>query len=344
MLAPLSHQGTFGMVANTAATTDAWRQLQFFFDRKLHVRLESIIVLAALGLAMALLSPFFLSVSNFLNILLATTTIGVLAIAATLILSSNGLDLSLGSVLGFAGVVGAYFCVELEWPWFMAIVGALGAGALAGYINGVLITRLRIPAFIVTLGMLGIARGVGLIIAPNGGAIYGLPAPVVFLGQGRPLGIPMPVIILAIVAIVAHYVLSYSRFGHHTLAMGDNEAAARATGIPVESLRRKLYTISGLLSGMAGLIFMARVNAGDPTAGYTYELTAITAAIIGGTSLFGGKGSILGAMVGALIMGVLQNGLNLLAVQSYYQQIAIGAVLILAVYIDQMQSEKERKA
>ena len=126
--------------------------------------------------------------------------------------------------------------------------------------------------------------------------------------------------------------------------MGDNEAAARATGIPVEALRRKLYTISGFMAGLAGLIFMARVNAGDPTAGYSYELTAITAAIIGGTSLFGGKGSIFGAMVGALIMGVLQNGLNLLAVQSYYQQIAIGSVLILAVYIDQLQSERERKS
>jgi ribose transport system permease protein len=322
----------------------AWRQLQFFFDRRIHVRLESIIVLAILCAILTVLSPFFLSVSNFLNILLATTTIGVLAIGATLILSSGGLDLSVGSVLGLSGTAGAYLCVELELPWFAAIFGALGAGGLAGYINGLLITRTRIPAFIVTLGMLGIARGLALIVAPNGGAIYGLPEPVVYLGQGRPLGIPSPVIILVLVAVVAHYLLSYSRFGRHTLAIGDNESAARATGIPVERLRRRLYTLSGLLAGLAGLIFMARVNAGDPTAGYTYELTAITAAIIGGTSLFGGKGSILGTLVGALIMGVLQNGLNLLAVQSYFQQIAIGAVLILAVYIDQLQSEKERKS
>jgi ribose transport system permease protein/inositol transport system permease protein len=331
------------VVADSAMQGDTWRRLQFFFDKKLHVRLESLIVLAILCIAMSVLSPFFLSVSNFLNILLATSTIGVLAIGATIILSSGGLDLSLGSVLGLAGVVGAYFGVILELPWFMAIIGALGAGALAGLFNGFLITRFRIPAFIVTLGMLGIARGLALIIAPNGGAIYGLPALVVYLGQGRPLGIPMPVIILVIVAFIAHYLLSYSRFGRHALALGDNEAAARATGIPVERLRLKLYVISGFMAGMGGLIFMARVNAGDPTAGYTYELTAITAAIIGGTSLFGGKGSILGAMVGALIMGVLQNGLNLLAVPSFYQQIAIGAVLILAVYIDQLQTEKERK-
>ena len=208
----------------------SWRQLQFFFDGKLHVRLESIIVLLVLGTAMTILSPYFLSVSNFLNILLATSTIGVLAIGTTLILSSGGLDLSIGSILGVSGVVGAYFCVELEWPWPFAIIGALGAGAFAGYVNGQFITRLRIPAFIVTLGMLGIARGIGLIIAPNGGAIYGLPARVVYLGQGRPLGIPSPVIILILVAVLSHYLLAYTRFGRHTLAIGDNESAARATG------------------------------------------------------------------------------------------------------------------
>jgi ribose transport system permease protein len=332
------------MSTDTSAKAPLWARLQFFFDTKLHMRLESLIVLAALCLALTVLSPFFLSVSNFLNILLATSTIGVLAIAATLILSSAGLDLSIGSVMALSGVAGAYFCVVLELPWFMAIVGSLGMGSLAGYINGQLITRSRIPAFIVTLGMLGIARGLSFIIAPNGGAIYGLPASVVYLGQGRPFGIPAPVIILVLTAIIAHYALAYTRFGRHTLAMGDNENAARATGIPVEHLRRKLYTVSGLLAGLAGLIFMARVNSGDPVAGINYELAAITAAIIGGTSLFGGKGSILGSIIGALIMGVLQNGLNLLGVQSYYQQVAIGAVLIFAVWIDQLQSAKEKKA
>jgi ribose transport system permease protein len=323
---------------------NAWRQLQNFFDNRLHMRLESLIVLAGLCIVLALASPFFLSLSNFLNILLATSTIGVLAIAATLILCSSGLDLSIGSVMALAGVVGAYCCVVIGLPWPFAIIGALATGALAGFINGFLITQTRIPAFIVTLGMLGIARGLSFIIAPNGGAIYGLPSTVVYLGQGRPFGIPTPVILLLITAAIAHYALAYSKFGRHTLAMGDNENAARATGIAVEPLRRTLYTISGLLAGIAGLIFMARVNAGDPVAGINYELAAITAAIIGGTSLFGGKGSILGSLIGALIMGVLQNGLNLLGVQSYYQQVAIGAVLIFAVWIDQLQSAREKKA
>jgi ribose transport system permease protein len=332
------------MSISEADRTVWWRRLQFVFDNKLHVRLESLVVLLVLGIAMSVLSPYFLSVSNFLNILLATSTIGILAIGATLILSSNGLDLSLGSVLGFSGVAGAFLVVVAGLPWPFAILGALGAGAFAGAINGFLVTRTRIPAFIVTLGMLGIARGFALIIAPNGGAIYGLPPEVVYLGQGRPLGIPTPVFILIGTAFAAHYLLAYSRFGRHTLALGDNEAAARATGIPVEHLRWMLYALSGLMAGLAGLVFMARVNAGDPTAGLNYELTAITAAIIGGTSLFGGKGSILGTMVGALIMGVLQNGLNLLAVPSFWQQVAIGVVLILAVYIDQLQTSREKKS
>ena len=293
------------MASAQDTTTERWRRLQFFFDSKLHIRIESLVVLIVLCVAMAILSPFFFSVSNFLNIFLATSTIGVLAIAATVILSSNGLDLSLGSVMGLSGIAGAYLVVILGLPWPFAIIGALAAGSLAGAVNGFLIAKTRMPAFIVTLGMLGIARGSALIFAPNGGAIYGLPAPVVYLGQGRPLGIPTPVLILIGTAIIIHYMLAYTPFGRHTLAMGDSEAAARATGIPVEKQRWKLYTLSGFLAGLAGLIFMARVNAGDPTAGINYELTAITAAIIGGTSLFGGKGSILGTMVGALIMGVL---------------------------------------
>ncbi|MYK33173.1 MAG: ABC transporter permease, partial [Boseongicola sp. SB0670_bin_30] len=189
----------------------------------------------------------------------------------------------------------------------------------------------------VTLGMLGIARGLALIIS-DGRGIYGLPPEILFLGQARPWGIPTPVFILVAVALVAHYILAHTPFGHHTLALGDNENSARATGINVRRQRMMLYTISGLMAGIAGLIFTARVNTGDPTAGLSYELLAITAAIIGGTNLFGGRGSILGTMIGALIMGVLQNGLNLMAVQAYYQQMAIGAVLIAAVWLDQIRT------
>jgi ribose/xylose/arabinose/galactoside ABC-type transport system permease subunit len=319
----------------SARRASLWRDLAL----RTPVRLESLGVLALLVAAMALLSPFFFSVSNILNILLATAVIGVLAIAATFVICSAGLDLSLGSVVGFAGVVGALSVDSLGLPWPVAVPACVLAGMACGLINGVLVTRGRIPAFIVTLGMLGLARGAALVLT-NGKPVYGLPEGLLFLGQGRPLGVPMPVLIFIGVALIAHYVLAATRFGRYTLVIGDNEAAARATGVDVEAQRLKLYTLSGGLAGLAGLIFMARVNAGDPTAGLNYELTAITAAIIGGTNLFGGRGSVLGTFVGALIMGVLQNGLNLLAVQSYYQQMAIGAVLILAVWLDRVNSQR----
>ena len=305
-------------------------------------RVESLAVLILLAVAMSLLSPYFLSVSNFFNILVATSVIGVLAVGATFVISSAGLDLSLGSVMGFAGIVGALTMDSLGLPWPLGVLGCLAAGLLAGFINGWLVTRGRIPAFIVTLGMLGLARGAALVLS-DGKPVYGLPEWFVYLGQGRPFGVPMPAIIFLVTALVAHYILAYTRFGKYTLVVGDNETAARAMGVRVESQRLKLYMFSGLMAGIAGLIFAARVNAGDPTAGLNYELTAITAAIIGGTNLFGGRGSILGTLIGALIMGVLQNGLNLLAVQAYYQQMAIGAVLIFAVWLDQLNRARMEK-
>ncbi len=330
-------------VQNTnVAALSLWRRTQRTTEERLHLRLESLIVLMGLCATMSLLSPFFLSINNFLNILLATSTIGVLAIAATFVIGSGGLDLSLGSVMGLSGVVGAYMAVNLGMPAVFGVLGCLLAGAAAGFVNGQIVTRAFVPAFIVTLGMLGVARGLGLVIS-DGRVIYGLPGAIVYLGQGRPFGIPMPVVVLLGTALVTHYVLAFTRFGRHTLAIGDNENAVRTSGINVNRHRVILYTLSGGLAGLAGMLFMARINSGDPTAGIGYELTAITAAIIGGTNLFGGRGSILGTMVGALIMGVLQNGLNLLAVQSYYQQMAIGAVLVLAVFIDQYQLRKENR-
>jgi ribose transport system permease protein/inositol transport system permease protein len=170
-----------------------------------------------------------------------------------------------------------------------------------------------------------------------------MPDPIVFLGQGRPFGVPMPVFIFIAVAIVAHFVLAYTRFGKYAQVIGDNEGAARAMGIQVDRHRIALYVVSGLLAGLAGLLFLARVNSGDPTAGLNYELTAITAAILGGTNLFGGRASVLGTLIGALVMGVLQNGLNLLAVSSFYQQMAIGAVLVLAVWLDQVNRARGQR-
>jgi len=300
-----------------------------------NIRLESLYVLGLLIVSMSFLSPYFLSISNFLNILMATSVIGILAIGSTFVISSAGLDLSVGSVMGLAGVAGAVVMNQLNLNWVFGILSCIIAGGVAGFFNGQLVTKAKIPAFIVTLGMLGVARGAALLLC-DGKPIYGLSDEFLFLGQGRPFGIPFPVIIFLGVAIVTNYILSSTKFGKHTLVIGDNQNAAVAMGINVNKHKVLLYALSGGLAGIAGMIFTSRVNAGDPTAGFNYELTAITAAIIGGTNLFGGKGSIIGTFIGALIMGVLQNGLNLLAVQSYYQRMAIGAVLILAVWFDQI--------
>ena len=323
-------------MAATAANAASFRAR---FAGGAALRLESLVVLAVLAAVMAFLSPAFLTVSNVLNILLSTSVFGVLAIGMTFVISSAGIDLSVGSILALAGVVGATLSSTYELPWFVGVIGCLAAGALTGAVNGFLITRGAIPPFIVTLGMLGVARGVALVLS-DGVSIYGLPPEMTWLGQGRPFGVPVPVIVLLLTALVAHVVLAHTRFGTYAQVIGDNEGAARAMGVKVERMKVLLYTLSGLLSGLAGLLFAARVNSGEPTAGLSYELTAITATILGGTNLFGGRGSVAGTLVGALIMGVLQNGLNLLAVRPFYQQIAIGAVLILAVWLDRINSRE----
>ena len=299
------------------------------------IRLESLAVLAVLVVGLSILSPYFLSVSNFLNILLATATIGVLGFGATFVIAAGGIDLSLGSVMALSGVVGALSMNALNFPWPVGVALCLVTGCFCGSVNGFLNTRAGIPAFIATLGMLGVARGLALVLT-SGVPVYGLPASVVFIGQGRPFGIPAPVVIFLIVAGIAHFTLAYTRFGKYALVIGDNEGAARAMGIRVDRHRVLLYMLSGGMAGLAGLLFVARVNSGDPTAGFSYELTAITAAILGGSNLFGGRASIAGTLIGALVMGVLQNGLNLLAVSSFYQQMAIGVVLVAAVWLDQM--------
>lgn len=304
------------------------------------LRIESLIVLAALVLVMSLGSPYFFTVVNLFNIILATSTIGILALGATFVIGSAGIDLSVGSIMAFAGVIGAIVAAKFGVPWWFAIPACLLAGGFAGVINGLIISYGSIPAFVVTLGMMGVARGVALLIT-DGQAVYGLPESLLWLGQGRPLGIPVPAIVFVITAVLLHFVLAFTRFGRHTLVIGDNERGAKAMGIPVRSQRIKIYVLSGVMAGLAGLLITARVNAGDPTSGMNFELAAITAAIIGGTNLFGGRATILGTVIGALIMGVLQNGLNLLEIQSFWQQISIGMVLVAAVWLDQLAKKNK---
>ena len=326
-----------------AAKQGWWAQAQRGSVERLHIRLESFVVLLVLCAAMAVLSPFFLSVSNFLNILLATSTIGVLAIAATFVIGSGGLDLSLGSVMGLAGVVGAFVAVNLEAPSLVGLAACIVAGAIAGYINGVLITRAFVPAFIVTLGMLGLARGFALVIC--GGRVDLRSAAADGLCRAGPAVRRSDAGLHA--GVDRHHralrARLYALRPPHAGARRQRERGARRrhphrTAPPARSTRCR----ARWPGSPAWYSWRASIPAIRPPAS-TIELTAITAAIIGGTNLFGGRGSILGTMIGALIMGVLQNGLNLLAVQSYYQQMAIGAVLILAVFIDQYQIRKESR-
>jgi ribose transport system permease protein len=300
-------------------------------------RLESLAVLVLLGAVTSVLTPYFLSLGNILNIFLATSVIGIIALGSTFVISMAAIDLSVGSLLAVSAVFGALMIKPLGLPWPSAVIVSVVTGGLFGLVNGLLVTRARIPSFIVTLGMLGIARGLAYILT-NGRAIYDLPDPLVFLGQGRILGIPMPVIIFLALAVVAHMVLLHTRFGCHTLFIGDNITAARVAGLRIGRHQVQVFALSGGLAGLAGLVQMGRINAADPSAGLLIELTAITAAIIGGTNLFGGRGTIIGTLIGALIMGVIQNGLNLMAVQSFYQQVVIGAVLIGAVWLDRLRA------
>jgi ribose/xylose/arabinose/galactoside ABC-type transport system permease subunit len=284
------------------------------------------------------LSPYFLTGRNLINILLATSVIGIIALGMTFVICMAAIDLSVGSVLALSAVVGGTMVGPLDFAWPIAIAAAIATGAMVGLVNGLLVTLGDIPSFIVTLGTLGIARGLAYILTKER-AIYGMPDQIVFLGQGRVLGIPAPVIIFLGLAAVAHVVMRHTRFGRYTLVIGDNLSAAHVTGLNVRSHQIKVFVLSGVLASVAGVVQVGRLNAADPSSGLFYELTAITAAIIGGCDLFGGRGTIIGTLIGALIMGVIQNCLNLMGIEAFYQQVAIGAVLILAVWLDRLRTK-----
>ena len=298
--------------------------------------LPSLWFLLILVVSFSALSPHFLSVSNFSNILSAVAVIGLMALGGAFVISSGGIDLSTASVMALSGTGAAILARHADLPPLAAVAVATVTGASCGLLTGWLVTLTRAPSFIITLGMLSVARAAAFIIS-RGLPVYGLPEGITALGQGKWLGAPGPALIFAAGAGIAFTLLRFTRFGAQTLALGDNEFAARAMGLPIPGLRRRVYTLAGAYSGIAGFVFTARTNAGDPAAGQGYELIAITAIILGGTSLFGGRGSIAGTVLGALCLGVLQNGLNLLAVSTYYQILFVGAVLIAAARLGRLE-------
>jgi ribose/xylose/arabinose/galactoside ABC-type transport system permease subunit len=290
--------------------------------------------LVGLATLLSLLTPYFLSVSNLLNVMEQTTINAVIALGMTFVILSGGIDLSVGSLLALSGVVLAS-ALRAGWHPAAAVAAGVAVGGACGVINGALITRGRLPAFIATLGMMSIARGAALVFT-SGRPISGFEASFRQLSTGRLLGIPAPVVITIVVYLAGYLLLTRTRFGRYVYAIGGNEEATRLSGISAGFHKTMVYVLSGAASGAAAALLTARLNSAQPIAGINYELDAIAATVIGGTSLSGGVGTLHGTLIGALIMGVLRNGLNLLGTSSFFQQIVIGVVIITAVLVDSM--------
>jgi ribose transport system permease protein len=287
-----------------------------------------------LGLVLVLwaLTPHFLTVSNLLNVADQAAIIAIVAVGMTFVIITGGIDLSVGSVLAFAGVVMAS-ALHAGVAVPVALAVALGTGLCCGLVNGALITLGRLPPFIATLGMMSVARGTALMFT-EGRPVSGFSGGFRSLATGELLGVPVSVVIMVGVYALAHVVLTRTKLGRYTYAIGGNEEAALLSGVNVRVYKAAVYGISGMLSGLAAVLLTARLNSAQPIAGMMYELDAIAATVIGGTSLLGGEGTVLGTFIGALIMAVLRNGLNLLGVPSFVQQVVIGSVIIAAVLID----------
>jgi ribose transport system permease protein len=303
---------------------------QFASDNK------SLIGLLVLMFLVSLVSPNFLSIDNLLNILRQTSINGIIAMGMTFVILTAGIDLSVGSVLAFSGAVCAsMIAADVSLP--LALVGTLAVGAALGAANGAVISFFGVQPFIATLVGMTMVRGATLVFC-NGRPIstgdFDVAESFYNLGGGYVFGIPNPVIIAFIVFVVCWYVLNHTRTGRYVYALGGNEQVARLSGVNVNRIKMAVYIISGVLAALAGIILTARLESAQPTAGLAYELDAIAAVVLGGTSLMGGRGRIFGTIVGALIIGVLNNALNLMDVSSYFQMIAKGAVILLAVVID----------
>ena len=300
--------------------------------RDLLRRFGIFIAFLLLVVVLSFLSDSFLTVGNLLNIARQVSINAIIAAGMTLVILTAGIDLSVGSVLAFSGAIIAGL-LSAGQPLLVGIAAGLLLGAVLGLVNGLIVTRGGVQPFIATLGMLTIARGATLVYT-DGRPITGLPDAFVWLGAGDVGRIPVPVIIMALVFVAAYVVLTQTVLGRYIYAIGGNEEAARLSGVNVTLYKTLAYVLSGVLAATSGIILTARLNSAQPTAGGGYELDAIAAVVLGGTTLAGGEGSITGTLLGAFIIGVLNNGLNLLNVSSFYQQVVKGVVILLAVLLD----------
>ncbi|WP_291973587.1 ribose ABC transporter permease [Candidatus Symbiopectobacterium sp.] len=322
-------------MSSESITAKRWFSKEWLLEQK------SLIALLILIAVVSSMSPNFFTVNNLFNILQQTSVNAIMAVGMTLVILTSGIDLSVGSLLALTGAVAASI-VGLEVNALLAVFGALAFGAAIGAGTGVIVAKGKVQAFIATLVMMLLLRGVTMVYT-NGSPINTGFSDVAdifgWFGIGRPLGIPTPIWLMVIVFIAAWYMLHHTRLGRYIYALGGNEAATRLSGISVDNVKIIVYALCGLLSALAGIIEVARLSSAQPTAGTGYELDAIAAVVLGGTSLAGGKGRIVGTLIGALILGFLNNGLNLLGVSSYYQMIVKAAVILLAVLVDNKSSK-----
>jgi ribose/xylose/arabinose/galactoside ABC-type transport system permease subunit len=309
-------------------------------------RFAPLIFLLAMMIVFAVLEPRFLDPTNLFNVMRQISITGLIALGMTFVILTAGIDLSVGSILALSGIIAASIAkgttgntLSLDpdqatgYGWFAAMLTSVAIGTLCGLIQGLGITRLKVPPFVVTLGGLSIFRGLTLWYS-GGGPISGFDADLRWWGQGLVGPVPVPVILFLGAAVICHIVLRHTRYGRQVYAVGGNPEAARLSGLPVDRIILSVYVIVGFFSGLAGFVLDARLNSAEAVAGLGYELTVIASVVIGGTSLFGGAGSIAGTVIGATLIGVLVNGLVLNNVSSYIQQVIIGLIIILAVAFD----------
>ncbi|EMB9236073.1 ribose ABC transporter permease [Vibrio alginolyticus] len=306
------------------------------FTKEWLIEQKSLIALIFLIVVVSFLNPNFFTVDNILNILRQTSVNAIIAVGMTLVILTAGIDLSVGSVLALCGAFAASM-IALEVPVLVAVPTALVAGAALGAISGIIIAKGKVQAFIATLVTMTLLRGVTMVYTegrPISTGFTDTADAFAWFGTGYALGIPVPVWLMVVVFAAAWYLLNHTRFGRYVYALGGNESATRLSGINVDRVKISVYAICGMLAALAGIIVTSRLSSAQPTAGMGYELDAIAAVVLGGTSLMGGKGRIMGTLIGALIIGFLNNALNLLDVSSYYQMIAKAVVILLAVLVD----------
>lgn len=287
----------------------------------------------------SILSPHFATVDNLLNVTLQTSITAIIAVGMTFVILTAGIDLSVGSLVALAGVL-TTVCLKVDLPpplaYALGVVAGLLFGAVSGAVAGVFVTKFRITPFIVTLALMTVWRGTAFVVT-EGRPVWELPEGFAEIARGRIAFIPIPTLIMLLVFVAAHVVLTRTKFGRYVYAVGGNSEAARLAGIRTDRVLLQVYVLSGVLAALSGILLASRVNSGQPNAGLMYELDVIAAVVVGGTSLFGGRGTVIGTLIGSLLIGVLRNGLNLLNVESYVQQVIVGVVILLAVLLDRLR-------